>query len=102
MQQQRAATAASQQPSGEEPLNTIVEEKIVRPSGETITKRYLKGKFLGKVSSEVASQSGRVREVLRVHEPREQKDAGCESRAQGLADQEQGKAEGNQRVTRCS
>ena len=30
--------------------NAIIEEKIVKVSGETLVKKYLKGKFLGKVS----------------------------------------------------
>lgn len=33
----------------EEQTNVIVEEKIVKASGDIVVKKYMKGKFLGKV-----------------------------------------------------
>lgn len=35
-------------PNANSNVPTIVEEKIVKPNGEVLIKKYLKGKFLGK------------------------------------------------------
>jgi ERCC4-related helicase len=50
--------------STEDQINIIIEEKIVKTSGETIVKKYLKGKFLGKVRVQYVKQIGRLCKML--------------------------------------
>eukprot|EP00347_Sterkiella_histriomuscorum_P006501 403352526 len=49
MQQQQQINPHQQTANNnDEGINTIVEEKIIKSNGDTLIKRYLKGKFLGK------------------------------------------------------
>jgi hypothetical protein len=50
----------------EDQTNVLIEEKIVKPSGETVVKKYMKGKFLGKVLifSPIYTNIGRLCKML--------------------------------------
>jgi hypothetical protein len=60
-----------QQPSNQQSEHTLVEEKIVnKETGETSYRKYLKGRFLGKVITLLAELVvGWLCPGLRIHQP---------------------------------
>ena len=80
--------------------NEIVEEKVIGKNGEVRIHRYLKGKFLGKVRSDLDSAfarlvltcfcAGRVCKVLRAHLARDEPQLLRQNRLEGQPHEAEG------------